>query len=265
MRLWIFSDLHLEAQPGIDLPVPDADVAVVAGDVTRPLWQAVKWLADNIAPHMPIVYVPGNHEFYGGSVDGCLRRGMSAAAAVDGVHLLHDSSIVIGDIRFVGATLWTDYGLGAESTPGRQRDLDIAHAMHDAGARLMDHSAIAITDGQPDWWQPEHARAAHMKSRGYIEGMLADGNAERTVVVTHHAPHPSSIDPQFDGSMLNPSFASDLSEVIWDHQPAMWVHGHVHHTCGYLLGGTLFACNPRGYRDENPRFDPGLVLTVPRR
>jgi hypothetical protein len=266
MRLWIFSDLHLEAQPGIDLPIPDADVAVVAGDVSKPMWKSVEWLADNIAPHMPVVFVPGNHEFYGGSVAGCIKRGMSAAAAVDGVHLLYDADVWIGDVRFVGATLWTDYALHAETTPGRKRDLDIAHAMNKAGSLLKDHTAIAVDDDQPDaWWQPEHARAAHLRSREYIQGMLADGNAERTIVVTHHAPHPDSVDPQFAGSVLNPAFASDLSDLIWDHQPAMWIHGHVHHTCGHLVGGTLVACNPRGYGDENPRFDPGLVLSVPRR
>jgi 3',5'-cyclic AMP phosphodiesterase CpdA len=264
MRLWIFSDLHLEAQPGIDLEIPDADVAVVAGDVHSPMWRSVQWLADNIAPHMPVVFVAGNHEFYNGSLDGCTKRGLAAAAGRKGICMLHNSGAVIGDVRFIGGTIWTDYALDADEGPGRQRDLDVAYAINTCGSLLRDHTVIAMDDTMREFFQPEHARAEHMRTRAYLEKALRDGHPGPTVVVTHHAPHPGSIDMQYAGSVLNPAFASDLSGLIWDHQPAIWIHGHVHHTVGYPVGSTLVACNPRGYGGENPAFDPGLVLTVPR-
>jgi Icc-related predicted phosphoesterase len=265
MRLWIFSDLHLEMQPDIALSYPDADVAVIAGDVHRPMWQSVQWLADNIAPFMPVVFVPGNHEYYAGSVEGCNKRGQAAAAVVDGVCLLQDSTACFGDVRFVGSTLWTDYALGATSHPGRQRDLEIAFAMNECGSRLRDHTAIAVDDSMLEFWQPQHARAAHLKSRGFIESTLRDGYDGQTVVVTHHAPHPASIDRQYEGSLLNPAFASDLGDLIWECQPTMWIHGHMHNTSAFGIGETQVIYNPRGYGGENPAFDPGLVVTVPRR
>ncbi|MXQ10454.1 metallophosphoesterase [Microvirga makkahensis] len=264
MRLWIFSDLHLEAQPSVDLPIPDADVAVVAGDVCKPIWKSVEWLAGTIAPYMPVVFVAGNHEFYGGSVDGCTKRGL-AAAGRKGVCMLHDSDVVVGDTRFVGGTLWTDYALGAVSHSGGRRDMDIAHAMNTCGSLLADHTAIHTDDSMLERWQPEHARAAHVRTKARIEGALRDGSTMPTVVVTHHAPHPGSGDRQYWGSSLNPAFASDLSEMIWDYQPCMWIHGHVHNSALYTVGETVVVCNPRGYGDENPAFDPGLVLAVPKR
>src|SRR4051794_35873751 len=105
MRLWILSDLHLEMQEPIPLPFPEADVCVLVGDIDRPLAKAVGWAATWIAPHMPVVMVPGNHEFYGDSVVGGLERGLRAAAHHPDVHLLHDSLVCIGGTCFIGGTL----------------------------------------------------------------------------------------------------------------------------------------------------------------
>ncbi len=88
--------------------------------------------------------------------------------------MLHGSDVRIGDVRFVGGTLWTDYALGAEIQPGRQRDMDIAHSMNACGAMLRDHSAILLDDGAIERFQPEHARAAHQRTRSYLEAVLAD-------------------------------------------------------------------------------------------
>jgi predicted phosphodiesterase len=62
MKLNILSDLHL-SQGELALPSNDADVVVLAGDIARPA-EAIAW-ATRFAK--PVLYVPGNHEFYGGS------------------------------------------------------------------------------------------------------------------------------------------------------------------------------------------------------
>lgn len=54
----------------------------------------------------------------------------------------------------------------------------------------------------------------------------------------------------------------DLTDVIEDGRPALWVHGHTHDSCDYELGATRIVCNPRGYEDENSAFDPELVVTL---
>ena len=65
MKLNILSDLHL-GQGELEPPRNDADVVVLAGDIARP-GQALAWAA---SLGKPVLYVPGNHEFYGGSIAG---------------------------------------------------------------------------------------------------------------------------------------------------------------------------------------------------
>lgn len=262
MKLWILSDLHLELQDEIPLPVPDADVCVLAGDITAPLEASLAWAVDQIGEHMPVVLVPGNHEFYGDSYHGGMYRGLKAYARDPRVHLLVNDCVVIGATRFIGSTLWTDYALDASRASAAARDSDIAWAMRNAEGMLMDHQRIARDDNSWLRWSPSDARAAHLVARIYVETVLEVPHEGPTVVVTHHAPSPLSIAPRFLGSPLNPAFASDLTAMIMRYQPNAWVHGHVHHSVGYVLGETQVVCNPRGYGDENPDFDPAFVLDV---
>ncbi|MFC4171636.1 metallophosphoesterase [Microvirga sp. GCM10011540] len=262
MRMWILSDLHHELQPEIPLDLPEADVAVLAGDIDSPLSSSVDWAASNIAPHMPVVIIPGNHEYYGDSVSGGIERGLRAASHHSDLHLLVDASVVIGGVRFVGSTLWTDYALDVSDADLRARGSGIAWAMRDAASLLRDHTAIAREDGSPARWMPEDARTMHRWSLAQIESELEHEYEGPTVVVTHYAPHPMSISPRFLSSPLNPAFMSDLSDLILRHQPTAWIHGHVHHSCGYRVGRTQVLCNPRGYGGENSDFDRALVLEV---
>lgn len=270
MKIWILSDLHLEMQDPIPLPIPpDADVCVLAGDIDRPIDAAIRWAAFHVADTIPVVYVPGNHEFYRNSYLGGLVRGHQYVQKHPNIHLLHDSSVVIDGVRFVGGTLWTDYALGAEATPGEGRDRDIAYAMRHASGLLNDHRVIERTDDEPitgrsasNVWMPADARQAHFVTRWHLEFVLSTEFDGPTVVVTHHAPSVLSVAPRFKDSPLNPAFASDLTDLIWQHVPDLWIHGHVHDLFDYELGDTRVVCNPRGYGGENPAFDPGLVIEV---
>ena len=69
MKLNILSDLHL-GFASMEHPHNDADVVVLAGDIARPQ-VAIEWAR---SLDKPVLYVPGNHEFYGGSIDGTLAH-----------------------------------------------------------------------------------------------------------------------------------------------------------------------------------------------
>lgn len=252
MRVWLFSDLHLEyADLRRPLEIPDADACVVAGDLCRAPAKGVQWLAERIAPAMPCVYVAGNHEFYRGYIREGLDDGRNAAAKVAGVHFLENDSVVIHGVRFIGATLWTDYCLEGH------HQLAMSHARD----RMNDYKRIAL---QRKPWQrflPETAFRIHQESRLFIDTALK-ADPVKTVVVTHHLPHPRSIPPRFEGDLLNAAYASDLGGIIESEKPALWIHGHTHDSCDYQFGSTRIVCNPRGYDDENESFDPCLVVTV---
>lgn len=247
MKLWIMSDLHLDAHP-LELLASDTkpDVLVVAGDISTPLSAGIRWLRETI--NVPIVLVTGNADFYGTRLadERDLARQLAAEA---GIALLEEDMAIIKGVRFLGATLWTDYRL----------DGDYSGSVKAAAMGMADHREIVTAYG---CFRPQDAEAAHRRARAWLDGMLAQPYDGATVVVTHHAPTPRSIGLRFAGDPLNPAFASDLSDLILRHQPALWVHGHVHQQCDYQVAGTRVACNPRGYPSERTGFDPGLVIRL---
>ena len=106
------------------------------------------------------------------------------------------------------------------------------------------------------------ARGLHAQSKGILRHALHEGFDGPTVVVTHHAPHPGSVNRRWKGSSLNPAFASNLSELIELYRPALWVHGHMHDSSDYVVRDTRIVANPKGYHNENPAFDPLMVVEV---
>ena len=250
MRLWILSDLHLEyADLRSPLAIPEADVCVVAGDLCRAPANGVHWLARHIAPAMPCIYVAGNHEFYKGAVREGIEDGRKAAEQFPGVHFMENDTVTIGGVRFIGCTLWTDYRI-----EGHQQ-LAMIHARE----RMNDHRQIALQTNPWRRFLPTDAYRLHQDSRRFIEASLAAADGP-TVVVTHHLPLAASIPARFQGDLINAAYASDLSGIIEEGRPALWIHGHTHDSCDYVLGNTRVVSNPRGYDDENELFDPALVV-----
>lgn len=252
MKIWLLSDLLLEyADLGQPLAIPDADVCVMAGDLCRAPANGVHWLAMHIARAMPCVYVAGNHEFYKGSIKEGLEDGKSAAEQFSNVHFLENDIAVIDGVRFIGATLWTDYRIEGHSEV----------AMFHARERMNDYRQIAKQRNPWKRFVPETAFRMHQQSRLFIETALKVDPA-KTVVVTHHLPDARSIPLRFQGDLLNAAYASDLSDVIESRRPALWVHGHTHDSCDYQVGDTRIVCNPRGYDDENNKFEADMVIEV---
>jgi Icc-related predicted phosphoesterase len=246
MRLWILSDWHLEMQsrtwtPPCIIDAPSADVVVVAGDVHSECRMSAAVLSGwSGGRGKQVVFVPGNHEFYGGMVmQDDLAAAQEIADAKGRVHLLARRSVVIDGVRFVGCTLWTDYRLHG----------DPKASMIVAGQTMNDHQRIRIreTEDHVSRFMPWHAAVEHRLDLAFLVEELERQHDGPTVVVTHHLPSVKSVAPRFIGSSLNPAFASDLDWLIDKHQPELWVHGHTHDACDYLVGRTRVICNPVGY------------------
>lgn len=97
MKIQILSDLHLSVAP-MEVPRTDADVVVLAGDIARPQ-QAIQWA---LGFPQPVVYVPGNHEYYGGAFSAVAAE-LRALARGTRVHVLEEDALELGGVRFVGA------------------------------------------------------------------------------------------------------------------------------------------------------------------
>ncbi|WP_337182180.1 metallophosphoesterase [Shinella sp.] len=255
MKLWIISDLHCEfGQPFVHSPPPDADILVCAGDIlTRGIAPSIEWLAANIPSSMPVVVVAGNHEFYRAAVLESIRDARLLRDRYPNIHFLENEMVDIGGVRFLGATLWTDFRLNGG---------DPEWAMAAAQSGMNDYRQIKFSKLPYRKFAPIHAYRKHHESRAFFKSALENATTRKTVVVSHHAPSPSSVPPEFQGDPLSACYASDLEELILEGRPALWVHGHVHHRADYRIGDCRVVTNPRGYPGEATGFDPQLVVEI---
>jgi Icc-related predicted phosphoesterase len=260
MRLWIFSDLHIDvchsdAHFAFHLPEerPEHDAVVIAGDIREHMVKSVRWIANN-GFTKPVIFVAGNHEFYRTERDRELEKALEEAARYPNIHVLQDSHVDVGGVRFIGSTLWTDYRLDGEGW----REM----AMHAASDMMNDHRLIRLASAGYRRWLPKDCAAEHERSVAYIKAMLDLPTELAKVVITHHAPSKRSIGLEHIGSTLNPAFASNLDHLV--HRAALWVHGHVHNRSDYTIGDGRVLCNPRGYatNGEWSGFDPSLVVEI---
>jgi Icc-related predicted phosphoesterase len=250
MKILVMSDLHLEHGPRWSLPdaLPEHDVVVLAGDIHGTPEDAVEWAEHSFMK--PVVYVPGNHEYYGGAISKRTEAGILHAIDSD-VHIFDRDSVVIDGVKFVGCTLWTDFELFG------MRHIELCMAR--SAASINDFRLIRD-------FSPSDARKRDVLDRGFIKSELSRPMAGRTVVVTHHAPHPFSIEDKYKSDMTSAAFASDLTGLIEQYQPSLWIHGHMHASSDYRVGDTRIVCNPKGYgphafgaTHENGGFEMKIV------
>ena len=252
MKLNILSDLHLTFA---DMPLPqnEADVVVLAGDIARPA-KAMAW-ASRFGK--PVLYVAGNHEFYGGSMPEVSEE-LKRLCAGTRVRVLDNDAVVIDGVRFLGTTLWTDFLLYPQRA---RRKAALDEAMH----LMYDFKKIRSGDGQ-HLFTPEDSASLFQANATWLAARFAEPHDGPTVVITHHAPSPRSIHPRFADSLLNPCFISDAESLVEASGAALWIHGHTHDSFDYAIAGTRVVCNSRGYwlegRNENARFDADFVVEI---
>jgi predicted phosphodiesterase len=248
MRVRVLSDLHLEFG-AIDLPEVPADVVVLAGDIHTGT-QGLEW-ARVTFPRLPIVYVAGNHEYYGHAIPALQTTLRAHAAALD-ITLLENTSVELAGVTFLGCTLWTDFALFGDARLAGQH----------AALVMNDYRRIRIS---PIYrrLQPADTIRWHRRSFQWLSQALAQ-NRGPVVVVTHHVPSTRSIAPQYVDDLLTAAFASSCDTLVAASQAALWIHGHTHTAFDYMLGKTRVCCNPRGYPGESSGFNPALVVELPR-
>lgn len=266
MKALILSDLHLDFAKfqaeyegrRID---EGADVIVLAGDIHEGTG-GIRWARATFAAK-EIVYVAGNHEFYEHNMT-VLSEELREVAKSMGVHFLERDAVEIQGVRFLGTTMWSDYEIYG---PYMRKKM-----MREANMYVNDFKCITTSEGcartqdgklQKRLLAPADAIREHRNSVAWLENALTKGDADRTIVVTHHAPHMASVSPQYQTSTTNGAYVSDLTRLLG--KSKYWIHGHMHSSSRYEVNGTEVVANPRGYqlRDgstENPFFEPDLVI-----
>jgi predicted phosphodiesterase len=259
MKIHLLSDLHCECSDFLfdEQTLQRADVIVLAGDIDN--GTAGLFLADEMlqaAPQAQIVYVAGNHEHYHHDLSSNLTQLREAVQDHDRLHFLENDEVVIKGVRFLGATLWTDFELFAG-------DIETAWAMRQAQNGLNDFHLIAH-GGRT--FTPDDALALHRESVHWLEQKLNSPFSGKTVVATHHAPSFGSVAERYQADLLSACFASHLEWLMGSAD--LWLHGHTHDSFDYTCNGTRIVANPRGYctynlgRPENWNFQNDLLLEI---
>lgn len=283
MKLHILSDLHNEFV--LHQPDPEAvaavDVIVLAGDIDVGI-KGLIWAREAFPGH-EIVYVAGNHEFYHHHWNQLLVD-MRLKAEALGVHFLENQAVTIGEVRFLGATLWTDFDYF-----GRKKR---QACMREAEQKLNDFRTIKAQTIQPErvaaimgtadgkkgpvrWTRKltaVHTLERHRESMVWLQDQLLNGDPEKTVVVTHHYPHKNSCAPRWANEPLTAIYGSNVpNEMLL--QASLWIHGHAHESFDYRIEDSKMSMrvvsNPRGYpmgrlknEFENEAFDPALLVKI---
>ena len=288
MKIALASDLHIEFGTLELHNTEAADVLVLAGDicVARDIElmnnnfysqrvRAERYLAffEQVSKEFPkVVYVMGNHEHYHGDFAytyGILKR---ATAHLDNFHLLEKETLVIDDVTFIGATVWTDMNdSDADTLRSMPHMMNDFHGV-DNSLRMISRQVPLYDDGEynvdrkitgyktkesPARFSPQDAVDDHNKALDYINHVTAERANEKFVVISHHCPSEQSVHDKYRAdTIMNGGFRSNLDDFIaYRPQIKLWCHGHTHEEFDYILGETRVVCNPRGYIGHENRAD----------
>lgn len=277
MRIQLFSDLHLERNSDFRPRfAPDVDVVVLAGDIGS--YQPGSRLTgddfglERFSPLRPgssfskVLYVPGNHEFDSLDFDETYARLRDTCERL-GITWLEREVAMVGGVRFVGTTLWTDFEalVGSPNNIGRQIELR-NKAYRAANFYLNKNTTLKL--GEPVL--AEGIRAMALECQAWLRTALAAPFDGVTVAVTHFAPSLLSADPRYGLTPGTSGFCNALDELL--PLADVWMHGHLHCANDYVVNGhkdgqpwtCRVVANPLGYvsKGEQAAFLEKMVIEV---
>jgi len=252
MRLRYLSDLHLEFIKPEDVkqflnkiaPGPN-EIAILAGDIGNPRRPNYDVFMKYMSANFKRTYViAGNHEYYcmnePHTIDQTNRLLKEYFRRYDNVRFLQNEYDHYDNKCFIGTTLWTN----------------------------ITRSKPVINDV---YYIPGLDRKIYnrmnLESVEFLETALQRPENKECVVITHHLPSGSLIDPRYTTSPFshyNEWFYCDLDKMIKRDSAKIkcWFYGHTHTPNKTNIGDTIFACNPIGYIDENEDHDFGAIVEL---
>lgn len=238
----------------VDLLIPHhpddaSSVLIMAGDISSSINMIEKTIEHIHDRFLGIVYVAGNHEYYGHvrqDQEYAVKRRLAPFKNVTYVGL--DVALIeLDNVSLVAGTLWGDGGITVQENLRVQQFLRcfklIKNTVETDEAPYstdLPYTVSMMHDDNLD------ARAGFKNA---LEYSAADRPDIPVVMVSHYIPFRSICHPRF-GGQIDGGFASDCHEVVSNVTPSGWIFGHTHDTYHEVVGGIPMYCNPSGYRHE---------------
>jgi predicted phosphodiesterase len=284
MKIAIASDIHLEFgdleinnNDGADVLILSGDICVAADLDMRDRRQTEMGFAryrserfhdffERCATNFPhVIYIMGNHEYYHSDFATALSEMRRKLNHLTNLYIMERDVKVIGNVTFIGGTLWTDMNNQDSLTLYHMRTM-----MNDFRVIQNSTTPVHFRTSEGEFrtrvakFSPEDAVTEHVKMKQYIQSVVQGNHDTKYVVVGHHSPSRLSTHEMYaNDTVMNGGYSSDLDEFIKDHpQIRLWTHGHTHHVFDYVIGQTRIVCNPRGYVGHELRADEFTLLTV---
>lgn len=258
VTLQFLSDFHLEHRHASvkyeEFLNPGAsDVLGLLGDIGSPydpkLAEFIGWCSRH---WRHVLYVPGNHEYYTNTPTHTLSIIHSELQRIcdrfPNVRLFHNQTFELGDVLFIGSTLWSNIPNEKEAFLQNY---------------LNDFRLIYATPHVPI--TPAACRHEFEKNVKFIQEAVqqAKSKGKKAVVFTHHAPsmHETSA-PQYAQSDSRYGFSSELS---CHHDPSairLWCCGHTHYNFHHHKEGYELRSNQVGYSRPVAGYDKDLVIQL---
>lgn len=212
--------------------------------------KGIDWANKNF-PDKPVFYILGNHEYYGQAWPKHVET-LKQLAQGSNIHILENQSLTVNEVVFLGCTLWTDFKLFG----------DPRIAGYEATQTMTDYKKIRVSPSYRKLRSIDTA-TIHNKSLNWLGEEFIKNKGKKIVAISHHAPSLQSIPEKYKNDILTAAYVSNLDRFVQESGAALWIHGHLHAQCDYMIGSTRVICNPRGYPHEyNYNFVPDFTVEL---
>lgn len=274
MKIGLISDLHIEYYKGRPRKLikeidNDYDVMFLAGDIAK--YNEITSVIARTIPKkkgrsLKIFYVAGNHEYYRAnkSVIKCnahIRHSINYYNEKNEnnhrVYFMNNNceriTINGNQIRVIGATLWTNFGLY-----NNQKEYLLDNTPFNDYNFISGHNSYLLTKNEKLNYFNQSIK--------YFKNKLDKPFNGKTFVLTHHLPSMKVVDKRYEGIQSNVEFASNL-DYLFGSNLDYWMFGHTHSSSNINVRGTQLLCNPMGHgqlldKMENTFFNPNFVVNL---
>ena len=239
MKLQYVSDIHLEHRtfdkgtvPLIQ-PVSDNAYLALCGDIGNPfLPNYEEFLSIHAKLYEKIIIIAGNHEYFHHTLQETHDQIRILIKKYQNITYLNQESIIIGQTKFLGCTLWSD----------------VSNIREEAQSFMNDYKKIFYNSNQ--LLEPENTIELHNQTKEWLKREI---DHEGDVIVLTHHPATFGMLPMLD--MYSPCYGSNCEDLI--KKPVKyWISGHTHACLTHVVDDVTCLSNCMGYPGrESPDFN----------